>query len=42
MMRRLSPSRGRPLPEPATRTARVLDGTPADIGSRDWRVLSAG
>lgn len=28
--------------EPATRTARILDGTPADIGSRDWRVLVAG
>ncbi|MFH8519208.1 hypothetical protein ACH4CE_29800 [Streptomyces gelaticus] len=28
--------------EPATRTARVLDGTPADIGSRDRRVLAAG
>ncbi|MEV6144520.1 C45 family peptidase [Streptomyces sp. NPDC051992] len=28
--------------DPATRTARVLDGTPADIGSRDWRVLTAG
>ncbi|MFF2927844.1 C45 family autoproteolytic acyltransferase/hydrolase [Streptomyces celluloflavus] len=28
--------------EPATRTARVLDGTPADIGTRDWRVLTAG
>ncbi|MET9659690.1 hypothetical protein [Streptomyces sp. NPDC006510] len=28
--------------EPATRTARNLDGTPADIGSRDWRVLTAG
>ncbi|MFJ6886281.1 C45 family autoproteolytic acyltransferase/hydrolase [Streptomyces californicus] len=28
--------------EPATRTARILDGTPADIGSRDWRVLTAG
>lgn len=28
--------------EPATRTARVLDGTPADIGSRDRRVLTAG
>ncbi|GHB47438.1 peptidase C45 [Streptomyces viridiviolaceus] len=27
--------------EPATRTARILDGTPADIGSRDWRVLTA-
>ncbi|MBT2441793.1 hypothetical protein J7E93_17065 [Streptomyces sp. ISL-36] len=27
--------------EPATRTARILDGTPADIGSRDWRVLKA-
>lgn len=28
--------------EPATRTARILDGTPADIGVRDWRVLTAG
>ncbi|MEE1773937.1 C45 family autoproteolytic acyltransferase/hydrolase [Streptomyces sp. JV185] len=28
--------------EPATRTARVLDGTPAGIGTRDWRVLTAG
>ncbi|MEU5090025.1 C45 family peptidase [Streptomyces sp. NPDC021356] len=28
--------------EPAARTARILDGTPADIGSRDWRVLVAG
>ncbi|MEV8593293.1 C45 family peptidase [Streptomyces sp. NPDC052012] len=28
--------------EPATRTARILDGTPADIGARDWRVLTAG
>ncbi|MEU0832369.1 C45 family peptidase [Streptomyces sp. NPDC005969] len=28
--------------EPATRTARILDGTPADIGSRDWRILVAG
>ncbi|MFB6813919.1 C45 family autoproteolytic acyltransferase/hydrolase [Streptomyces sp. NPDC056347] len=27
--------------DPATRTARILDGTPADIGSRDWRVLTA-
>ncbi|MFE4796124.1 hypothetical protein ACFRFL_13665 [Streptomyces sp. NPDC056708] len=28
--------------EPTTRTARILDGTPADIGSRDWRILTAG
>ncbi|MFF9351987.1 C45 family autoproteolytic acyltransferase/hydolase [Streptomyces sp. NPDC014734] len=28
--------------EPATRAARILDGTPADIGTRDWRVLTAG
>lgn len=28
--------------EPATRTARILDGTPADIGVRDWRVLTVG
>jgi isopenicillin-N N-acyltransferase-like protein len=28
--------------EPATRTARILDGTPADIGTRDWRTLVAG
>ncbi|MFJ8545075.1 C45 family autoproteolytic acyltransferase/hydrolase [Streptomyces sp. NPDC093586] len=27
--------------DPATRTARVLDGTPADIGTADWRVLTA-
>ncbi|MFF9556179.1 C45 family autoproteolytic acyltransferase/hydrolase [Streptomyces albus] len=27
--------------EPATRTARVLDGTPADLGTTDWRVLTA-
>jgi isopenicillin-N N-acyltransferase-like protein len=27
--------------DPATRTARVLDGTPADLGARDWRVLDA-
>ncbi|MFI7008637.1 C45 family autoproteolytic acyltransferase/hydolase [Streptomyces sp. NPDC050145] len=27
--------------DPVTRTARVLDGTPADLGSRDWRVLDA-
>ncbi|MET9777894.1 C45 family peptidase [Streptomyces sp. NPDC006367] len=28
--------------EPATRTAAILDGTPADIGTRDWRILTAG
>lgn len=28
--------------EPARRTARVLDGTPAGIGSHDRRVLAAG
>ncbi|MEV0320221.1 C45 family peptidase [Streptomyces sp. NPDC050658] len=28
--------------DPATRTARILDGTPADIGTRGWRVLTAG
>ncbi|MFJ5724503.1 C45 family autoproteolytic acyltransferase/hydolase [Streptomyces sp. NPDC093149] len=28
--------------EPSTRTARILDGTPADMGSRDWRTLTAG
>ncbi|MFE2374643.1 hypothetical protein [Streptomyces sp. NPDC059398] len=27
--------------EPATRTARILDGTPADIGTRAWRTLTA-
>lgn len=27
--------------EPATRTASILDGTPADIGTRDWRILTA-
>ncbi|MFI6880966.1 C45 family autoproteolytic acyltransferase/hydrolase [Streptomyces sp. NPDC050400] len=27
--------------DPATRTARVLDGTPADIGTTPWRVLTA-
>ncbi|MEV0254089.1 C45 family peptidase [Streptomyces sp. NPDC050732] len=27
--------------DPATRTARVLDGTPADIGTADWHVLTA-
>lgn len=29
------------LLEPASRTARVLDGTPLDAGSRPWRRLSA-
>lgn len=28
--------------EPSTRTASILDGTPADIGTRDWRILTAG
>jgi predicted amidohydrolase YtcJ len=28
--------------EPSTRTAAILDGAPADIGTRDWRVLPAG
>ncbi|MFE0100696.1 hypothetical protein [Streptomyces sp. NPDC059009] len=27
--------------DPPTRTARILDGTPADIGARTWRVLAA-
>lgn len=27
--------------EPSTRTAANLDGTPADIGTRDWRALTA-
>ncbi|MFF2503862.1 C45 family autoproteolytic acyltransferase/hydrolase [Streptomyces sp. NPDC058067] len=29
------------LLEPATRTARILDGTPVDAGSRPWKVLAA-
>ncbi|WP_406492199.1 hypothetical protein OG936_02450 [Streptomyces sp. NBC_00846] len=28
--------------EPASRTAGILDGTPVDIGARDWRILTAG
>ncbi|MFB8201168.1 C45 family autoproteolytic acyltransferase/hydolase [Kitasatospora purpeofusca] len=28
--------------DPATRTAAVLDGTPADLGTRPWRTLTAG
>ncbi|WP_447034741.1 C45 family autoproteolytic acyltransferase/hydolase [Streptomyces sp. DSM 118878] len=27
--------------EPSTRTAAILDGTPADIGTRGWRILTA-
>ncbi|MFG2822450.1 C45 family autoproteolytic acyltransferase/hydrolase [Kitasatospora sp. NPDC048365] len=27
--------------DPATRTAHILDGTPADLGTREWRVLKA-
>ncbi|MFD7417016.1 C45 family autoproteolytic acyltransferase/hydolase [Kitasatospora purpeofusca] len=28
--------------DPATRTAAVLDGTPAELGTRPWRTLTAG